>query len=147
MTLTKFPSRSVTVNILILCRKESVTDVTPQVVRACYSGRKITESLGNVTVRREKIWEEQGGSAMASTVCVGMYSITENFYYSQLSSVAILLQPEPVSYRIIQGKDFVLTLCAIVLQSSLPSYLSTSNGQRSSQLFCVHYTHCCCPAQ
>jgi hypothetical protein len=38
-----------------------------------------------------------------------MYSITENIYYSQLSSVAILLQPEPVSHRIIQGKDCVLS--------------------------------------
>jgi hypothetical protein len=38
-----------------------------------------------------------------------MYSITENIYYSQLSSVAILLQPEPVSHRIIQGNDWVLS--------------------------------------
>jgi hypothetical protein len=27
-----------------------------------YSGRKITESLGNVTVRGEKRWKEQGGA-------------------------------------------------------------------------------------
>jgi hypothetical protein len=39
-----------------------------------------------------------------------MYSITENIYYSQLSSVAILLQLEPVSHRIVQGKDWVLSL-------------------------------------
>jgi hypothetical protein len=38
-----------------------------------------------------------------------MYSITENIYYSQLSSVAILLRPEPVSHRIILGKDWVLS--------------------------------------
>jgi hypothetical protein len=38
-----------------------------------------------------------------------MYSITENIYYSQLSSVAILLQPERVSHRIIQGKHWVLS--------------------------------------
>jgi hypothetical protein len=38
-----------------------------------------------------------------------MYSITENIYYSQLYSVAILLQPEPVSHRTIQGKDWVLS--------------------------------------
>jgi hypothetical protein len=38
-----------------------------------------------------------------------MYSITENIYYSQLSSVAMLLQPEPVSHRIIQGKVWVLS--------------------------------------
>jgi hypothetical protein len=36
------------------------------------------------------------------------YSITENIYYSQLSSVAILLQLEPFSLRIVQGKDWVL---------------------------------------
>jgi hypothetical protein len=39
---------------------------------------------------------------------LSMYSITENIYCSQLSSVMILLQPEPVSHRIIQGKDCVL---------------------------------------
>jgi hypothetical protein len=41
----------------------------PQVERLIdkYSGRKITESLGNVTVRGEK-WKEQGGSAMANSL-------------------------------------------------------------------------------
>jgi hypothetical protein len=63
-----------------------------------------------------------------------MYSITENIYYSQLSSVAILLQPEPVSHRIIQGKDCVLSL--YVLSScglSLPPtcLLVTVNEARS----------------
>jgi hypothetical protein len=38
-----------------------------------------------------------------------MYSITENIYYPQLSSVAILLQTEPVSHRIIQGNDCVFS--------------------------------------
>jgi hypothetical protein len=47
-----------------------------------------------------------------------MYSITENIYYSRLSSVAILLQPEHVSHRIIQGKDcvpspYVLSSCGL----------------------------------
>jgi hypothetical protein len=51
--------------------------------------------------------EEQGGSAMANSL--SMYSITENIYYSQLSSVAILLQPETVTHRIVQGKDCVLS--------------------------------------
>jgi hypothetical protein len=46
-----------------------------------------------------------------------MYSITKNIYYSQLSSVAILLQPEPVSHRIIQGKDCVLSPLPHVLSS------------------------------
>jgi hypothetical protein len=45
-----------------------------------YSGRKITESLRNVTVRGEKGWKEQGGSKMAKS-CLSMYSITENIYY------------------------------------------------------------------
>jgi hypothetical protein len=31
-----------------------------------YSGRKITDSLGNVTVRGEKRWKEQEGSAIAN---------------------------------------------------------------------------------
>jgi hypothetical protein len=34
----------------------------------------------------------------------------------------------------------VFSLCAIVLQSSPSSHVSTSNGQRSSPLFCVHYS-------
>jgi hypothetical protein len=59
-----------------------------------YSGRKIAESLGNVTVRGEKRWKSKRGARL-STVCLSMYSITENIYYSQMSSAAILLQPEP----------------------------------------------------
>jgi hypothetical protein len=70
------------------------------------SGRK-TESLGYITVRGKKEGKSKGG-ARWPTVCLSMYSITENIYYSQLS-VAILLQPEPISYRIIQGKDCVLS--------------------------------------
>jgi hypothetical protein len=42
-------------------------------------------------------------------VCLSMYSITENIYYYQLSCVVLLMQPEPVSHRIIQGKDWVLS--------------------------------------
>jgi hypothetical protein len=70
-----------------------------------------------------------------------MYSTTENIYYSQLSSVAVLLQPEPncfTSYSTRKGLGS-LSLCTIVLRSSPPSHVSTCNGQRSSQLFCVHY--------
>jgi len=37
-----------------------------------------------------------------------------------------------------------LSLCAIVLQSSPPSHVSTSNGQRSLQLFCVRCTLSTC---
>jgi hypothetical protein len=71
-----------------------------------------------------------------------MYSITENIYCSQLSSVAILLQPEPncfTSYNTRKGLCS-FSLCAIVLRSPPPLDVSTSNGQRSSHLFCVHYT-------
>jgi hypothetical protein len=51
---------------------------------------------------------------------LSMYSVTENIYYSQLSSVAILLHPEPVSHRIVQGKDcvlspYVLSSCGLTL--------------------------------
>jgi hypothetical protein len=59
----------------------------------------------------EKRWKEQGGSAMANSL--SMYSITENICYSQLSSVAILLQPEPVSHHIIQGNDCVFSPYAL----------------------------------
>jgi hypothetical protein len=109
-----------------------------------YSGRKITESLGNVTVRGEKYGKSKRGARL-STVCLSMYSITENIYCSQLSSVAILLQPESISHRMIQGKHSALSLSlsTVVLPSSPSSHVSTSNGQRSSQLFCVHYTPRC----
>jgi hypothetical protein len=33
-----------------------------------YSGRKITESLGNVTVRRGKRWKEQEWSAIVNSL-------------------------------------------------------------------------------
>jgi hypothetical protein len=105
-----------------------------------YSGRKITESLVNVTVRGEKRWKEREGSAIVNSL--NMYSITENIYYSQLSSVAILLQPEPVSRRIIPRKWLrFLSLCAIVFRSPPASHVCTCNGQWSSQLlvFCVRY--------
>jgi hypothetical protein len=55
-----------------------------------YSGRKITASFGYVTVRGGKDGKDKG-EARRRRVCLSMYSITENIYYSQLSSVAILL--------------------------------------------------------
>jgi hypothetical protein len=97
--------------------------------------------LGNVTVRGEKDGKSKG-VARWPTVCLSMYSITENIYYSQLSSCAIVLQPECncfTSYNTRKGLCY-LSLCAIVLRSPPPSHVSTCNGQRSSQLFCVHYT-------
>jgi hypothetical protein len=100
-----------------------------------YSGRKITASLGNVTVR---------GEEQESTVCLSMRSITENIYCSQLSSVAILLQSELkcfTSYNTRKWLCFV-SLCAIVFRSPPASHVSTCNGQWSSQLFCVHYKYC-----
>jgi hypothetical protein len=101
---------------------------------------KITERLGKVTVRGDKRWKGKGGSVMTN-VCLSMYSKTENIYYSQLSSVAILPQPEPVltSYNTRKGLISLIS-CAIALRSSPPSQVSTCNGQRSSHLFCVHYT-------
>jgi hypothetical protein len=56
----------------------------------------------------------KGGARLSR---LSMYSITENIYYSQLSSVAILLQPKSVSHRIIQGKHCVLSLSRSVLSS------------------------------
>jgi hypothetical protein len=90
-----------------------------------YSGRKITERVGNVTVGGEKDGKSKRG-ALLSTVCLSTYSITENVYYSQLSSVAILLQSETVSHRVIQGNDCVFSPSVL---SSFGLPLSTSNGQ------------------
>jgi hypothetical protein len=59
-----------------------------------------------------------------------------------MNSVAILLKPEPDSFTSYNTRKGLgsLSLCAIVLRSSPPSHVSTFTGQRSSQLFCVHYT-------
>jgi hypothetical protein len=85
---------------------------------------------------------ERVRGARACQVCLSMYSITENIYYSQLSSVAIFLQPEPVSHRIIQGNDCVLSL--YVLSSfGLPlpptCLLVTVNEARSYFASTVHF--------
>jgi hypothetical protein len=92
-----------------------------RVVDLKYSGRKITESSGNVTVRGEKYGKSKMGARL-STVCLSMYSVTENIYYSQLSSVAILLQAEPncfTSHNTRKGLCF-LSLCAVVFRPPLP---------------------------
>jgi hypothetical protein len=99
-----------------------------------YSERKITESLGNVTVRGEKDGKGKGkGGARWPRVCLSMYSITENIYCSQLSSVARLLQPERnffTSYSTRKGLGS-LSLCAIALRSSpLTCLLVTVNEAR-----------------
>jgi hypothetical protein len=93
-----------------------------------YSGRKITASLGNVTVRGGKDGKSKGW-ARWPTVCLSMYSITENIYYSQLTSLAILLQTERncfTSYNTRKGLGS-LSLYAIVLRSSVHSHVCTCN--------------------
>jgi hypothetical protein len=83
--------------------------------------------------RGEKDGKSKGG-ARWPTVCLSMYSITENIYYSQLSSVEILLLPEPVSHRIMQGKEcvlspYVLSSCGLPLPPTC--LLLTINEARS----------------
>jgi hypothetical protein len=90
-----------------VCPGKSRDSILNSTIRS-YSGRKITASFGNVTVRGEKYGKGKG-EARWRRVCLSMYSITENIYYSQLSSVALLLKPEPVSHSVIQGKDWVLS--------------------------------------
>jgi hypothetical protein len=98
-------------------------------------------SLENVTIRGGKYGKSKG-EARRQTVCLSMYSITENIYCSQLSSASILLQPGRNCFTSYNTRKVLgsFSLCAIVLRSSPPSNVSTCNGQRSSQLFCVHYT-------
>jgi hypothetical protein len=72
---------------------------------------------------------------------LSMYGITENIYYSQLSSVAILLQPEPNCFTSYSTRKGLCSLSVCYrLTVSPSSHVSTSNGQRISQLFCVHCT-------
>jgi hypothetical protein len=63
-----------------------------------------------------------------------------------MSSVALLLQPECNCFTSYNTRKGLCSLfpCAIVLRSPPSSQLSTCNGQRSSQLFCFHYTHVTC---
>jgi hypothetical protein len=72
---------------------------------------------------------------------LSMYSITENIYCSQLSSVALLLEPEPVSHRIIQGNDCVLSP-SVLSSCGLPlpptCLLVTVNEARSYFASTVH---------
>jgi hypothetical protein len=88
------------------------------------------------------------GEARRRRVCLSMHSITENIYYSQLSSVTLLLHPERNCFTLYNTRKGLgsLSLCAIVLRASLPSHVSTCNDQRSSHLFCVHYTTVACLA-
>jgi hypothetical protein len=70
-----------------------------------------------------------------------MYSITENIYYPQLSSVAILLQPKPNCFTSYNTRKWLFSLPLCYRPSVSPvSHVSSCNGQWSSQLFCVYYT-------
>jgi hypothetical protein len=70
-----------------------------------------------------------------------MYSITENIYYSRLFSVAVLLQPEPVSYHIIQGNDCVYSP-SVLSSFGLPLPPTCLVLQVSeARSFCVYYIH------
>jgi hypothetical protein len=65
---------------------------------------------------------------------LSMYSITENIYYSQLSSVAILLQPETVFTSYSTRKywvfcPYVLSPCGLPLPPTC--LLVTANEARS----------------
>jgi hypothetical protein len=95
--------------------------------------------------------ERVRGEARLSTVCLSMYSITENIYCSQLSSVAIFLQPEPncfTSYS--TRKDWVLSsnvlspcglplppTCLLVTANEARSYFASTNVTRH----CAIETH------
>jgi hypothetical protein len=77
--------------------------------------------------------ERATGGARLPTVCLSMYSITENIYYSQLPSVALLLQPEHnTTYS--TRKDWVLST-HVLLPCGLPlpptCLLVTVNEARS----------------
>jgi hypothetical protein len=106
---------------------------------------QLTESLGNVTVRGEKYGKSKRGARL-STVCLSMYSVIENIYCSQLSSVTILLQPEPNCFTSYNTRKWLcfLSPCTIVFRSLSASHVSSSNGQWSSQLFCVYCTSTLC---
>jgi hypothetical protein len=103
-----------------------------------YSGCKITESF--VTVRGEKTWKEQEGSAIVN-------SLSEHVYYNwkHLLLTAVLRCDTSAAWTCFTSYNTrkwlcFLFVCAIVFRSPPASHLSTSNGQWSSQLFCVHYT-------
>jgi hypothetical protein len=67
-----------------------------------------------------------------------MYSITENIYCSQLSSVAILLQPEPVSHSIIQGKDCVFSPYVLSSDENFPENFKSESFLENFPFFLGH---------
>jgi hypothetical protein len=92
--------------------------------------------------KRGNRWKEQGGTRL-STVCLSMYSITENIYYSRLSSVAILLQPETncfTSYNTSKWLLCSLSLCACGLPLSLWCLLLTVSEAHSYVASTIPFT-------
>jgi hypothetical protein len=117
-----------------------------------YSGRKITESLGNVTVRRGKYGKSKRG-ARWPTVCLSMYSITENIYYSQLTAPLrhFCSQNLTVSHCIVQGKHCALspnvlssfglplsTTCLLATAKEARSYFASTITSQKSHLRTLH---------
>jgi hypothetical protein len=104
-----------------------------------YSGRKITESLGKSQWEGKKM-ERTRGSAIANSLSE---HVQYNWKHLLLTAVLRCVTSAAwtcfTSYNTRKGVCS-LSLCAIVLRSSPPSHVSTCHGQRSSQLFCVHYT-------
>jgi hypothetical protein len=99
-----------------------------------YSGRKVTESLGNVTVRGEKDGKSKRG-ARWPTVCLSMYSITENITTYSCPPLRYFCSLNlNVSHRIIQGKNCVLSP-SVLSSCGLPlpptCLLLTANEARS----------------
>jgi hypothetical protein len=110
-----------------------------------YSVRKITESLGNVTLRGENNGKSKG-EALWPIVCLSVYSITENIYYSQLSCVAILLKLEPVFTSCSTRKYWalspnVLSPCGLPLPPTC--LLITANEARSYFAYTILHGDCC----
>jgi hypothetical protein len=90
--------------------------------------------------KREKRWKEQGGSAVS-------HSLSEYVYYNwkHLLLTAVLRCDTSAVWTCFTSYNTrkwlcSLSLCAIVFRSPPASHVSTSNSQRSSQLFCVHRT-------
>jgi hypothetical protein len=88
--------------------------------------------------KRRKIWKEQGRSAMSNR-------LSQHVEYNQkhLLLTAVLRCNTSAAWTCFTSHNTrkgMFSLSAIVLPSSPSTHVSTSNSQRSLQLFCVHYT-------
>jgi hypothetical protein len=106
-----------------------------------YSGRKITESLGNVTVRGGKRWKSKGGARL-STVCLKTFTTHSCPPLRFFCSLNL-----NVSHCIIQGNDYVFS--PSVLSSfglPLPStcLVLTVSEARSYFASAIHSKVCSC---